>query len=475
MTAERADVLIVGGGITGLAAAYFVQKLARAEGRRLRCRLVEASKSLGGKVQTERVNGLVIEQGPDSFLVRKPAAKQLAEELGLGGDLVGTNPHVRKTYMVRRRRLVPLPDGMMLAAPAKLSAYVKSPLFSPWGKLRAGLDLLLPPTRSTDDESLGAFFTRRLGREVAVNLAGPLLSGIYAGDLDQISILATFPQLRQLEQKHGSLIRGLRALQELAGQRSATGSAFLTLRTGLMTLVEALEKALNDVDITTGDPVVAVRQQQTREGNQYEATLASGRQVTAPVVVLTLPAHAAALLLEPFAPHLAADVAGIPYVSTAAVVLVYPQTAATRPLDATGFLVPAHERRVVTGSTWVTQKWPHTTPAGQVLIRCFVGRAGSEKILQQDDESIVKAVAAELRELVGLQGEPTLSRVYRWPRAMPQYVVGHQARLQRIREHMAAWPGMLLAGAGYDGMGLPDCVRQGEEAAKAALAQLRNV
>lgn len=475
MSGERADVLIVGGGMTGMAAAYYVQKQAQAEGRRIRCVLVEAANSLGGKVQTERVNGLVIEQGPDSFLVRKPAAKILAEELGLGGELVGTNPHVRKTYMVRHRRLVPLPGGMMLAAPTKLSAYVTSPLFSPWGKIRAGLDLVLPPNRNPDDESLGSFFTRRLGREVAVNLAGPLLSGIYAGDLDEISILSTFPQLRQLEQKYGSLIRGLRALQEQAGQRSATGSAFLTLRTGLGTLVAELKKALHGVEIVTGDPVVAIANEQGLDRAAYRAILGGGRQVTAPVVIMTVPAHAAGRLLESFAPGLATEMAAIPYVSTAAVVLVYPQTAATKPLDATGFLVPPHERRIVTGSTWVTQKWPHTTPKGQLLIRCFVGRAGSEEVLRQDDRAIVQAVATELRELAGLSGEPVLSRVYRWPKAMPQYVVGHQARLQRIREQQAAFPGLLLAGAGYDGMGLPDCIRQGEEAAGGALAQLRNV
>ncbi|MFO7173081.1 MAG: protoporphyrinogen oxidase [Bacillota bacterium] len=501
MSAGPPRVAVVGGGITGLAAAYYLEQQARAAGREVEIHLLEEAPVLGGKVQTEQAGELTIEAGPDSYLARKVAATRLAQAVGLGDALVESTPGRLKTYVYHRGRLHPLPEGMVLVAPTRIGPFLASPLISPLGKLRMALDLVLPPRQEEGDESIGAFLRRRLGDEAVEVLAGPLLSGIYAGNPDELSLLATFPMFRDLERRHGSLVRGL--LRQARGARApAAGqtrppagpaapgearppgapgrrdtpgsrSAFVSLRGGLGRLVRAVAGALQVTRVRTG---TAVRRLERGPGGlghpgRYRLTLGDGTTLQADAVILAVPAYAAAPLVEPISPGAAAALAAIPYVSTAVVALAY-RRSQVPPLEGSGFVVSHRERRSVTACTWVSSKWPHLVAGDWALLRCFVGRAGDEELALAPEPEILAAVRRDLAEMMDLRAEPALTRVYRWPRAMPQYRVGHLERLARIEAALAAEPGIILAGAAYRGVGVPDCISQGEQAARQAAAFL---
>lgn len=469
-----ARLAIVGGGITGLAAAYYAEQRARAAGRALECHLIEAEPSVGGKVRTEHAAGLVIEAGPDSFLARKVAGAELCRAVDLGDDLVGATPGQLKTYVLHRGRLHPLPEGMVLVAPTRIGPFLRSPLLSARGKLRMALDLVLPPRHHLGDESLGGFVRRRLGNEALQVLAGPLLAGIHAGDPDDLSLLATFPQFRQLEQRAGSLVRGLlrqaraaqpgggSAEQGAAAARPGSRSFFLTLRRGLGSLPPAVAAALQVTRIQTG---TRVERLQRRAGGGYNLSLSDGTAVAADAVVLAVPAFIAAALLDELEPRAAEGLAEIPYASTAVVALAFPRSAADHLMKGSGFIVAGTEGRAITACTWVSSKWPHAAPGDLALIRCFVGKAGAEALALAPDPEILAAVRRDLAAAMGLTAEPLLTRVFRWPRAMPQYRVGHLDRLAAVEAALAGEAGIVLTGAGYRGVGIPDCISQGAQAA----------
>ncbi|MCG0238574.1 MAG: protoporphyrinogen oxidase [Firmicutes bacterium] len=514
MSAGPPRVAVVGGGITGLAAAYYLEQQARAAGREVEIHLLEEAPVLGGKVQTEQVGELTIEAGPDSYLARKVAATRLAQAVGLGDALVESTPGRLKTYVYHRGRLHPLPEGMVLVAPTRLGPFLASPLISPLGKLRMALDLVLPPRREEGDESIGAFLRRRLGDEAVEVLAGPLLSGIYAGNPDELSLLATFPMFRDLERRHGSLVRGLlrqargarapgargqvrpHGVPAAPGQGQSPGaqatpaqarpsgaperrdtpgsrSAFVSLRGGLGSLVRAVAGALQVTRVRTGTPVRRLERRPGGLGSpgRYRLVLGDGTTLQADAVILAVPAYAAASLVEPISPGAAGELAAIPYVSTAVVALAYPR-GQVPPLEGSGFVVSHRERRSITACTWVSSKWPHMVAGDWALFRCFVGRSGDEELALAPEPEILAAVRRDLAEMMDLRAEPALVRVYRWPRAMPQYRVGHLDRLARIEAALAAEPGIILAGAAYRGVGVPDCISQGEQAARRAGALL---
>lgn len=482
-------VVIIGGGITGLAAAYFLEQRARAAGRALACDLVEADGRLGGKVRTEHHAGLVIEQGPDSYLARKTAATDLIRAVGLATELEGVTPGRLKTYVLHRGRLHPLPEGMVLVAPTRVGPFLRSSLLSPLAKARLALDLVLPPRRAAGDESLGHFIRRRLGDEALQVLAGPLLAGIHAGDPDHLSLLATYPQFRDLERTHGSLVRGLlrQARAAAAARPPGPGAAvaapaadrppdrpggrsfFLTLRRGLGTLPATVAAALAVTRAHTGRRAERL---QRRPGGGYTVTLDDGTSLAAGAVVLAVPAFAAAPLMAPLAPAAADELAAIPYASTAVVALAFPRDRVGHRMPGSGFVVAGTERRAITACTWVSSKWPHAAPGDLALVRCFVGKAGDEALALAPTDEVVAAVRRELADIMGLAAEPALTRIYRWPRAMPQYQVGHLERLGVIDQALAGDPGLVLAGAGYRGIGIPDCISQGAAAADRVAAAL---
>lgn len=463
MSASRPVVtgtLIVGGGITGLAAA---ERLAEAGAPFV---LVESSPWLGGKIATERVDGLVIEGGPDCFLAAKPAGLALARSLGLTERLRATDPSHRRTYVRRGGRLHELPEGLTGLVPSRIAPLLKTRVLSPLGRLRAGCEVLLPGRSAATDESIAQFVTRRFGAEAYDWLVEPLLSGIFAGDGSALSLAATFPQLASLEREQGSVLRAMlrRSPPRIPGP-SNVPTGFVTPAGGLGELVDALMARLPIGAVRCGASVTAIGTQ----GAAYRIALEDGTTMVARRLLLATPAHVSARLLEALDPALARELADIPFVSTATVSLAFPASAIPRPLDGYGYVSPRAEGGPIVACTWTSNKFPERVPAGSVLVRFFIGRAGDEAIVGAPDDRLVDLARHELAQLFGVSAAPALTRVFRWPRSIPQYVVGHLARLERISTLAAGHPGLLLAGASYRGVGIPDCIASGWAAAQAAL------
>lgn len=466
MNQER--ILIAGGGITGLSAAYTLLKKAREAGRSPEIIVVEKETRLGGKTQTEVVDGMVIEAGPDSVIAYKPWAVQLARELGL--ETVGTNPEIRSTYILHRGRLERLPVGMQIMIPTEVMPFLKTRLLTPWGKLRAGLEPFMPIKRDDADESIGSFVGRRFGQEVLNNLAGPLMGGIYGGNFNAVSMKATFPRFLQMEREGGSLL--LQGWRDKANKpKGPTGSAFVTVKGGLNQLVQALVSRLEgQVRFVTG--VCLTGLVPAPGGRGYVAGLDNGQRIEADAVILALPAYVAAGLVREYLPEVATELNTIPYHNSVVAALAYRRQDVAHPLDTSGFLVPATEPTTVTAATFVSSKWPHAVPEEMVLIRCFIGRGEGKDWTKEPDSVIVGHARKELERLIGMTAEPTLTRVFKWPRAMPQYRVGHLERMDRVDRLMAQAPGLYVGGAAFRGVGLPDCVREGTQAAQRAVQYL---
>ena len=451
-----AKVLVAGGGITGLTAAY---------------RLLQADPALevavvdpgpwGGKIRTERPSGFVIDGGPDSFISQKPWALELCRELGLESSLEKTLGGRKPTFIVSRGRLVEIPEGLLVMAPTRLGPFLKTPLLSWPGKLRAGLDLLLPGRPAEDDESMASFIERRFGRELFERVAEPLLGGLYAGNAADLSLASTFPQFAALERSHGSVIRGLRSRAAQAGEPSRY-TLFMTLREGLGQLVEALVARLPPGVLKPGR-VKALRP----EGSGLTVALESGESLRADAVISALPAFAAAEALSSAQPALSQSLASIGYASSATVSLAY--KGLPEP-EGYGFVVPRVEGRRLLACTWSSAKYPGRAPEGHLLLR---GYLGGDAWAGLTDEALVRVVREELRDLMALEAEPVLTRVFRWERAMPQYRVGHPALLSRLESQAARVPRLVLAGSAYRGVGVPDCIRSAGQARDSVLALLQ--
>jgi protoporphyrinogen/coproporphyrinogen III oxidase len=468
----RRHVVVVGGGIAGLTAAYRLQRLADGHPDGPRITLVESSARLGGKIQTERGDGLVVEYGPDSFLSYKPAAVNLTAEIGIEHRIVGTQETGGGTFILRDGRLEPLPEGITMLVPTKLRPLIGSRLLSARGKLRMAAEPLIRPKRDQADESLASFITRRLGREAFEHMAQPLLSGIYAGDADQLSLAATFPRLRDIERQHGSLARGMlaqrRARQSGNGPSPPKYPPFVSFATGMSDLVDALAAKLDGVEVRTGQSVERLQ----FAGDRYRLELSSGDVIDADAVLLAIPAWAAADIVEPVDGALSALLRRIPYVSTATISLGFRRDALGPVETGRGFVIPAVERRELTAVTWASNKFANRAPGDMALLRTFVGRAGREDAVDLPDDALLSLVRRELREILGITAEPALTRISRWRRAMPQYVLGHVERMERIDERVAALPGLFLLGAAYRGVGIPDCIESGNRAAERAWSAL---
>jgi len=461
-------VAVVGGGISGLSAAFYMERFAAERGLALEITLIEGSRRLGGKIRTLRRDGCVIEQGPDSFLARKTPIIELTRELGLLDELAALNPEAKRTFILHKNRLHPLPEGLMLGVPTRLVPFMTTGLISPLGKMRAALDLILPRKKEEGDESLGAFLERRLGREVHRRIAEPLLAGIYAGDTGALSLQATFPQFHAIERRHRSLILGMMrsGRQQGAGGGSVLpeavrDSAFLSYKQGLSALIEALDRQLVRARRILGQPVNGL----AVSGDGYRLSLADGESVGCDAVVLAVPNFEISRILGHLLPeHRLID---IPYVSVANVVLAYDAAELNGKLTGSGFLAPRGEGLSITACTWTSMKWPHTAPGHMALLRCYVGRAGDEAPPDLSDEALTERVKRDLLLTMGIGARPLFAEVTRWNKAMPQYTVGHPERIGRFRSALSArLPGVLATGAGFQGVGLPDCIAQGKQAAE---------
>jgi oxygen-dependent protoporphyrinogen oxidase len=457
VTSARADVVVVGGGITGLAAALALHEAGRD------FLLLESSPRYGGVIRTETTGGFVIEAGPDSILAQKPEGLALCRALGLGDRLIPTNPETRTIFVLRRGRLHALPEGMMLAVPTRIGPFLRSGLFSWPGKLRMGLDLVLPRGRAADDESIASLVRRRFGEEAVERLGEPLMAGIHAGDPERLSIRATFPRFVDLEARHRSLIRGMWASR---GRAPLAGSAFYSLIGGLASLVDALVARLPAARRRTGAGVTVL---EGRDG-AFMLGLADGTSVSAKAVILALPPPAAAPLLGPLSSEAQGLLESIPFASSATIALGYRREDVAHRLDGYGLIVPRGEGLRCTACTFVSTKFAGRAPEGHVLLRAFLGGTRDPDVLGLPDADLVALVRREMGPVLGLRAAPVLERVYRWPRATPQMEVGHLARMARLDGIVAGVPGLFLAGAGLRGTGLPDSIADGQRAAAAAAA-----
>jgi oxygen-dependent protoporphyrinogen oxidase len=454
------DAVIVGAGIAGLSAAYELSA------RGHRCLVLEERARAGGVILTERIGGFVIDAGPDSLLVQKPAAIELARDLGVGDRLVPTLTP-RTAYVVRDNRLVPLPEASFLGIPTRLGPLVTTRLFSWRAKLRMALEVGIPPRTDADDESIGAFMRRRFGQEVVTYLAEPLLAGIHAGDVERLSMRALFPRLLELERTRGSVIRSMRALRTT---RPVNG-AFMSLVGGLDEIVTALVTKLPAGSVRCGASV-------TRLGGRgpFTVTVKSGEKsgdkrsdvINARTLIVATPARVSASLLTDIDPRLATRCASIRYASTAIVALGFRRDQVRHPLAGSGFVVPRVERRYLMAGTWVSSKWPNRAPDGHVLLRGFVGGVGGADLLALSDEALIDRVTDELAARLNITGAPMLTRVFRWADATPQHEVGHHGWLGDIEQRLSAIPGLYLTGSSYRGTGIPDCVADGRATGAAA-------
>jgi len=464
-------IVVVGGGIAGLAAAHRLTELSREQRIPIELTLLESGARVGGSIASERVDGFVIESGPDSFISEKPWALQLCERIGFTGRLVRTHDANRRTFIVHDGKLHALPDGFLLLAPTQLWPLLTTQLFSWPGKLRMGLDLLLPRGGERGDESLGSFVTRRLGREALERVAQPLVGGIYTADPDTLSLAATMPRFLDMERKGRSIIWSMWKAQRQApaAQRANSGarwSLFVSVDDGMQSLVDALASRLPEGTIRLNTSLTAL---------DYEhgwRVHCGGQRIGADAVVVATPAHQTAHALRPCDAGLTRELEAIPYASSATVSLAYRSDQIPRPLDGFGFVVPLIEARSIVACTYSSMKYPGRAPEGHVLVRCFVGGALQQELFDQDDPTMAASVRRELRELLGIDGEPILTRIHRHWRAMPQYQVGHLDRMQRIDAAVGRHPGLALAGNAYRGVGIPDCIHSGEMAAERVWTQL---
>jgi protoporphyrinogen/coproporphyrinogen III oxidase len=483
-------VAILGGGISGLSAAFRLLELSAKHEAPLEVTLLERGPRLGGALCTIREQqGFIAEAGADSFLTEKPWALDLVRRLGLDGELVGTRAEFRRTYVVRNGALVAIPDGFSLLAPTRMLPMLRSPLLSPLGKLRVMVEPLVPRRSAQSDESLASFVTRRLGREVLERIAQPLAGGIYTADPERLSLYATLPRFADMEARYGSVIRGLRAAARAhdakfgksdgssasSGTSGARSSLFASLRSGISTLVDALAQRLGET-VRRGGEVVALERIDgggaPERRPRWRVVMAEGAALEADAVICALPAYRAAPLFETHAPALARALGTIGYASAAVVNLAYRESDFPHAPRSFGFVVPAIERRGIIAASFTSLKFAGRAPAGTILVRGFVGGAMQSELMALDDAAMAAVVREEFQALLGVDSAPLWAQVNRWPDSMPQYAVGHHGRVAEIERAAAALPGLELAGAALRGVGIPDCVLGGERAAQAVFAEL---
>jgi oxygen-dependent protoporphyrinogen oxidase len=465
-------IAIIGGGISGLSAAFYLEQ-ERAKGAPIEYTLFESSDRLGGVMFSDRIGDCVVEGGPDSFLTEKPWAAQLCAELGIAGDLIGSNDAQRITYIVVKGRLVPMPDGLMFMVPTKLIPTALTGLFS-WGtKFKMLGELLHPPQPVHKDETVAQMVERHFGSEVVDRLADPLLSGVYGGDAASLSVRAVLPKFVEMEENYGSLCRAMLAgRKKLAAMQAAKGYTpkplFSSLKGGMQQMIDAIVARLNPQSLRTGCAVSAL----TRSGSGWELTTDRGSERFDAVIFAT-PARIASTMLAGIDQQLSGDLGGVQYSSSITVTLGYQREDLKMCPPGFGFLVPRSEGTRMLATTFVHTKFPFRAPDNKALVRCFLGGSKDQGVLKLSDEEITALVRKELKQITGLVADPWFVKVYRWDRAMAQYTPGHLERIERIGATLKQMQNLAIAGNFYKGIGVPDCVRTGKEAAQqmAALAR----
>lgn len=466
---DEKKVIVVGGGITGLATAYYLQKEAREKQLPIKVKLIEASERLGGVISTEKRDGFVIERGPDSIIARKKSATRLIEEVGLKDKIISNT--AGKSYIYARGKLHTMPEGSFMGIPTKVTPFALSGLFSPLGKLRAAGDFILPKGAPTADQSLGAFFRHRLGDEVVDNLIDPLLSGIYAGDIDELSLMSLFPNFYEIEQKHRSLVIGLnKSMPKLPKTAQKPGSKkgmFISLSTGLEELIHRVESRLEEGTVMKGTAVKKV----VKTRNTYQVHYETGEVEAADSVVITTDHFHAQRMLSDYV--FMDQFKDMPSNSVANVAMAFPKSAIEKDIDGTGFLVSRNSDFRITACTWTHKKWPGTSPDDMALLRCYVGKPNDQEAVDLSDEEIVELVLRDLNKTMNITARPLFHVVTRWRKAMPQYTVGHLERIAQVKKQLSQeLPGVFLAGGSFEGVGIPGCIDQAESAVVKVISHL---
>lgn len=458
-------VAIVGGGISGLSAAFALEERRRAG--MVEYTVYESSERLGGVLRTEHVQECIVEAGPDSFISEKPWASDLCRAVGLSDQFIGSNDAERVTYILVGGRLIPMPDGLMFMVPTKIFPTGFSPLFS-WGaKLRMAREFFHPPHVLNGDESVASMVERHYGSEMVDRLADPLLSGVYGGEAAHLSVRAVLPRFAEMERTHGSLGRAMLAAREKMKslKQKVAPPLFTSLKNGMQQLVDAIVPRLDPASLKKNTAVHAIE----RENGRWNISTDTGSEKY-DAVIIALPTHAAAKLLSKCSPELESELAAIQYSSSITVALGYNRKIRQSLPPGFGFLVPRSERKRLLAATFVHNKFPHRAPGDRALLRCFCAASIAKNMWQLSDDAIIATVRNELQQILRVKAVPLFARVYRWKSAMAQYGVGHLERLERIEQLRRQTPGLALAGNGYHGIGVPDCVRSGQEAAKEVLS-----
>lgn len=473
---KRKRIVVIGGGVSGLAAAHRIIERREQDGLDVDVLLLEARDAVGGSIATHRREGFLLEGGPDAFITQKPWAMALCRRIGIADSVIETNERHRRAFIVRGRRLHPIPEGFMMLAPTRMLPFALTPLFSWRGKLRMAMDLILPRGPQDGDQSLGDFVRRRLGHEALERAAQPLVSGIYASDPDRLSLRATMPRFLDLEAKYRSLILGMRAGQKALGPSASSDSGarysiFVTFRDGMRWLVDSIASRLPTGTIRTGCRVKGLSPTAIGDGWVLEtARDGAGADVESRIeadgVILAAPAFATAEMLEASAPDVAAELRKIDYASTLTVNLAFDRDAIDHPLDAFGLVVPHAEGMAMIGATFCHVKFAGRAPKDKALLRAFVGGALNPWAFEMDDEEVVRRVLTELDGLLGIRKPPLFHTIHRWPRAMAQFPVGHLDHVARIDRMLDAYPPAATAGNAFAGGGVPDCIHRGETAAE---------
>jgi len=469
-------VVVVGGGISGLAAAHRLMELNREGPHSIGVTLLEAGQRVGGAIATEHVNGFLVESGPDSFISEKPWGLQLCERLGIASNLISLRSTHQKIYVVHQGSLVPLPEGFIFMAPTRLWPLIRTPLFSWPGKLRMALELFLPRGSRVEDESMGSFVRRRFGQELLERVAQPLMGGIYAGDPEELSLKATMPRFLELERTRRSIIWAtwLEQRRRARSQRMGSGvrwGLFVSFADGMQQLVESLAGRLPAGTVRQGTRAVGLEWNAAKK--VWGITTDGGEELEADGVILAIPAYGAARTLSSVDPELAQELAAIPYTSTATVSLAYRRADIPTGLDGFGVVVPAREQRRIIACSFSSMKYSGRAPVDHELLRAFVGGALQPELFEQNDEAMESSVRRELTALLGIKAAPLLCRIHRHPSSMPQYRVGHSERVGRIKERLTRHPKLALAGNAYGGIGIADCIHSGESAAEMLLNEFK--
>ncbi len=460
-------IVVIGGGITGLSAAHRLIEIQKEQNLDLEVLLIEASDKLGGAISTIEKDGYLIEEGPDMFFTKRPWALNLSKRLGLDHELIETNEKKRGTFVLWQKELVPVPEGFLMLAPSKILPFLKTPLFSWKGKLRMLMDLFISK-KGVRDESLASFVRRRFGNEALQRMAQPMIGGVYTADPEKLSLRATMPQFLDMEETHGSVIKGmLKSNNETSGDSGARYSQFLSFKKGMQTLIDTIKSKFPEGSISLGE-----KAREITSSNPGWKIQTQRREINASALIITTPSYHAASLIQNIDPSLQSDLSSIEYASSAVIILAYKKDDISHDLNGFGFVVPEVEKNDLIACSFSSVKFEGRAPKGCVLLRAFVGGALNPGICDLDDADLIEKAHRELSQILGISSSAEFAILKRYPKAMPQYHVGHMELIERIREKTGRHQGLEIAGNAYSGVGIPDSVHSGEQAAEAIIKDL---